>query len=128
MADIDKFTTAAANGNISRMEQMLEKEVDPNGVNRYGRTAMQVMKMGCPNMCRFLLNKGADPNRQDRHGIALIHDLAREGHLDTLIVLVEVGNANINLRDGNNKRAIDLARENNYPNVVDYLIRRSQAI
>ncbi|XP_055488754.1 cyclin-dependent kinase 4 inhibitor C-like [Leucoraja erinacea] len=125
MVDIDTFTTAAANGDISRVEQMLENGIDPNGVNRYGRTALQVMKMGCPDICRVLLNWGADPDRQDGYSIALIHDLAREGHLDTLKVLVEVGKANINLRDGNGKGAIDLARENNYPNVVDYLIRRS---
>lgn len=43
MVDIDTFTTAAANGDISRVEQMLENGIDPNGVNRYGRTALQVL-------------------------------------------------------------------------------------
>ncbi|XP_051876043.1 cyclin-dependent kinase 4 inhibitor C-like [Pristis pectinata] len=128
MANIDELTTAAASGNINRVRELLDNGVDPNGVNKYGMTALQVMKMSRPDICRLLLNRGANPNVQDRHGIALVHDLAREGHLDTLTVLVEEGNADINLRDGNNKQAIDLARENNYPDIVDYLLRRNQAI
>ncbi|XP_062925074.1 cyclin-dependent kinase 4 inhibitor C-like [Mobula hypostoma] len=127
MADIEELTRAAASGDSNRVRQLLEAGVDPNGVNNFGRTAIQVMKMGCPDICRFLLRSGANPNLQDRHGIALIHDLAREGHLDTLSVLVEEGNADINLRDRNNKTAKDLAEENNYPNVVSYLVRRHQA-
>ncbi|XP_069783058.1 cyclin-dependent kinase 4 inhibitor B isoform X2 [Narcine bancroftii] len=127
MADINEFTTAAANGDITRVKYFLENGINPNGVNKYGRTALQVMKMGCTNLCKLLLEYKANPNQQDADGIALIHDLAREGHLDTLIVLVEVGNADINLKDGKNKRVIDLAKENNHDDVVKYLSQLNQA-
>ncbi|XP_072920042.1 cyclin-dependent kinase 4 inhibitor B-like [Hemitrygon akajei] len=127
MADIEKLTRAAASGDSNGVRQLLEEGVDPNDVNRFGRTAIQVMKMGCPDICRSLLSRGANPNLRDRYGNALIHDLAREGHLDTLIVLVEEGKADINLRDRNNKTAKDLAEENNYPNIVSYLVQRHRA-
>ncbi|XP_067839402.1 cyclin-dependent kinase 4 inhibitor B-like [Heptranchias perlo] len=121
MANNDELANAAARGDIGTMRQLLNNGADPNGINRFGRTPIQVMKLGAPAVCRLLLDYGADPNRQDNQQIALIHDVAREGFLDTLQVLVEVGNANINLRDMNNRLPIDLAMLNNHLDVVRYL-------
>uniref|UniRef100_UPI00398E4090 cyclin-dependent kinase 4 inhibitor B n=1 Tax=Pristiophorus japonicus TaxID=55135 RepID=UPI00398E4090 len=127
MANNDELANAAAQGNIGKMQQLLKNGTDPNGVNRFGRTPIQVMKMGCPAVCQLLLDYGANPNRQDDQQIALIHDLAREGHLDTLEVLVKHGTANTNLRDKNNHLPIDLAKKNNHLEVVNYLAKLNPA-
>ncbi|XP_078425565.1 cyclin-dependent kinase 4 inhibitor C [Cetorhinus maximus] len=121
MANNDRLANAAAQGDIANVIQLLNNGADPNGISSFGRTPIQVMKMGCPDVCRLLLENGADPNRQDNQQIALIHDVAREGFLDTLKVLVEFGMADTNLRDKNNRLPIDLAKQNNHWEVVKYL-------
>ncbi|XP_067886354.1 cyclin-dependent kinase 4 inhibitor B [Heterodontus francisci] len=127
MANNDELANAAAQGDIGTVNQLLNNGADPNGINSFGRTPIQVMKLGCPAVCRLLLEHGADPNRQDNQQIALIHDVAREGFLDTLQVLVEVGMADTNLRDRNNFLPIDLAMQNNHRDVVEYLGNLNQA-
>ncbi|GCB63305.1 cyclin-dependent kinase 4 inhibitor B [Scyliorhinus torazame] len=126
MAHNDELANAAAQGNIGTVEQLLNNGADPNGINSFGRTPIQVMKMGCPSLCQLLLRHGADPNRQDNQQIAIIHDVAREGFLDTLQVLVEIGMADTNLRDRNNRLPIDLAMQNNHGDVVTYLSNLAQ--
>ncbi|XP_020385109.1 cyclin-dependent kinase 4 inhibitor C [Rhincodon typus] len=121
MANNDELANAAAQGNYDKVKELLHNGADVDGINSFGRTPLQVMKMGCPELCRLLLQHGADPNRQDNQQIALIHDVAREGFLDTLKVLIEVGNADANLRDKNNHRPIDLAKQHGHLDVVNYL-------
>ncbi|XP_078070410.1 cyclin-dependent kinase 4 inhibitor B-like [Mustelus asterias] len=121
MANNDELANAAAQGDIGKVTQLLRNGADPNGVNSFGRTPIQVMKMGCPLICQLLLKHGADPNRQDNLQIALIHDVARDGFLDTLKILVEIGMADTNLRDNNNCLPIDLAKQNSHWDVVKYL-------
>lgn len=38
----DELTTAAANGNTARVEYLLRDGAQVNGLNRFGRTAVQV--------------------------------------------------------------------------------------
>ncbi|GCC23429.1 cyclin-dependent kinase 4 inhibitor B isoform X1 [Chiloscyllium punctatum] len=121
MANQDELANAAAQGKYDKVKRLLSDGADVNGINTFGRTPLQVMKMGCPELCRLLLEHGADPNRQDNHQMALIHDVAREGFLDTLQVLIEVGKADTNLRNKNNQRAIDVAEQHGHQDIVTYL-------
>uniref|UniRef100_A0A1A8LV86 Cyclin-dependent kinase 4 inhibitor D n=1 Tax=Nothobranchius pienaari TaxID=704102 RepID=A0A1A8LV86_9TELE len=119
------LTAAAAKGNTNEVQRILEEcRVHPDTVNEFGRTALQVMMMGNSKIASLLLEKGADPNLQDRQGIAPIHDAARTGFLDTLQVLVEHG-ASVNLPDHNGALPIHIAIREGHRDVVKFLAPRS---
>lgn len=82
------------------------------------------MMMGNSKVASLLLEKGADPNVQDKHGIAPVHDAARTGFLDTLQVLVEYG-ASLNLPDQQGALPIHIAIQEGHRHAVEYLAPRS---
>ncbi|KAF6717971.1 Cyclin-dependent kinase 4 inhibitor D [Oryzias melastigma] len=119
------LTAAAAKGNASEVQRILEEcRVHPDTRNEFGRTALQVMMMGNSKIAGLLLEKGADPNVQDKHGIAPVHDAARTGFLDTLQVLVENG-ASVNIPDQNGALPIHIAIWEGHRDVVQFLAPRS---
>lgn len=117
----DDLTTAAATGNTEAVKHLLESGVEVNGVNRFGRTALQVMMMGSLPVAQLLLKFGADPNVRDRStGATPLHDAARTGFLDTVRLLVQF-QADPNAKDNKNCRPIDIARESGNTEVIDFL-------
>ncbi|XP_023128546.1 cyclin-dependent kinase 4 inhibitor D [Amphiprion ocellaris] len=119
------LTAAAARGNTGEVQWILEEcRVHPDTVNEFGRTALQVMMMGNSKIASLLLEKGAEPNVQDKHGIAPIHDAARTGFLDTLQVLVEYG-ASVNIPDQNGTLPIHIAIQEGHLEVVKFLAPQS---
>lgn len=117
----DGLTTAAALGRTAAVECLLRQGAKVNGVNRFGRTALQVMMMGSTQVAQLLLKHGADPNVTDRHtGATPLHDAARMGFLDTARLLVDFL-ANPHARDNTNYQPIDLARQNGHADVVAFL-------
>ncbi|XP_038259451.1 cyclin-dependent kinase 4 inhibitor B-like [Dermochelys coriacea] len=112
---------AAALGNLGKVRELLDQRADPNAVNSYGRTPIQVMMMGNTQVAELLLQRGADPNRPDPlTGSLPVHDAAREGFLDTLVALHR-GGARLDLRDTWGRLPIDLAVESRHQQVVSYL-------
>ncbi|KAF1395316.1 hypothetical protein PFLUV_G00010270 [Perca fluviatilis] len=117
----DDLTTAAAMGNTADVEYLLRAGAEVNGVNCFGRTALQVMMMGSTPVAQLLLKHGADPNVADTStGTTPLHDAARTGFLDTVRLLVQFL-ADPQTKDNTNNRAIDLARQNGHLDVVDFL-------
>lgn len=115
------LTAAAAKGDTSEVQRMLDEcRVHPDTPNEFGRTALQVMMMGNPKVASLLLQKGANPNLQDKHGISPAHDAARTGFLDTLQVLVEHG-ASVNLADNNGALPLHLAIREGHRDMVEFL-------
>lgn len=82
------------------------------------------MMMGNSKIASLLLEKGADPNVQDKHGIAPVHDAARTGFVDTLQVLVEYG-ASVNVSDKSGALPIHIAIREGHRDVVEFLAPRS---
>uniref|UniRef100_UPI0037E8CFCF cyclin-dependent kinase 4 inhibitor B n=1 Tax=Semicossyphus pulcher TaxID=241346 RepID=UPI0037E8CFCF len=117
----DELTAAAAKGNTAAVEDLLRRGAPVNGLNRFGRSALQVMMMGSTPVARVLLMHGADPNVADcSTGHTPLHDAARTGFLDTVRLLVEF-KANPQARDQANCRPVDLARGHGHTDVVVFL-------
>ncbi|XP_029994441.1 cyclin-dependent kinase 4 inhibitor B [Sphaeramia orbicularis] len=117
----DDLTTAAANGDTARVESLLQTGAQVNGLNRFGRTAVQVMMMGSSSVAQVLLKHGADPNVADpRTGSTPLHDAARTGFLDTVRLLVEY-TADPEATDNTNCRPVDVAKDNGHADVVAFL-------
>uniref|UniRef100_A0A8C5U5B1 Cyclin-dependent kinase 4 inhibitor C n=1 Tax=Malurus cyaneus samueli TaxID=2593467 RepID=A0A8C5U5B1_9PASS len=68
------------------------------------------MKLGNPEIARRLLSNGANPNLKDSTGFAVIHDVAREGFLDTLQTLLEF-KADVNIEDNDGNLPLHLAAQ-----------------
>lgn len=82
------------------------------------------MMMGNSKIATLLLEKGADPNVQDKQGITPLHDAARTGFLDTVQALVEYG-ALVNTPDHNGALPIHIAIREGHRDVVEFLAPRS---
>ncbi|KAL4657997.1 cyclin-dependent kinase 4 inhibitor D-like [Arapaima gigas] len=119
------LSAAAATGNVALLRRMLEEEgVHPDTVNKFGRTALQVMMMGSSAVARLLLQHGANANMQDQQGIAPAHDAARTGFVDTLSVLLEFG-ASVNTPDLSGALPIHIAVREGHADVVAFLAPHS---
>ncbi|NXD85594.1 CDN2B inhibitor, partial [Halcyon senegalensis] len=100
---------AAARGDREEVRRLLDAGADPNGLNSFGRTPLQVMMLGSPRVAELLLQRGADPNRPDpRTGCLPAHDAARAGFLETLAALHRAG-ARLDLPDGRGRLPLDVA-------------------
>lgn len=81
----------------------------------------QVMMMGNVKVAALLLSYGADSNCEDPTTLSRpVHDAAREGFLDTLVVLHQAG-ARLDVRDAWGRLPLDLALERGHHDVVRYL-------
>ncbi|XP_051509905.1 cyclin-dependent kinase 4 inhibitor C-like [Myxocyprinus asiaticus] len=119
---IDRLSTAAARGDLKEIETILQSNVNVNERNKFGRTPLQVMKLGCPPIAEALLGARADPNARDPiGGLTISHDAARDGYLDTLQVLVQNG-ADVNLLDDNGNLPLHLAAREGHLDVVQFLV------
>ncbi|KAM9368013.1 cyclin-dependent kinase 4 inhibitor B-like [Phaethornis superciliosus] len=117
----DELANAAARGDLQRLRELLDGAADPNAVNSYGRTPIQVMMLGSPRVAELLLQRGADPNRPDpRTGCLPAHDAARTGFLETLEVLHRAG-ARLDLPDGRGRLPLDVAAGGPHGPVGRYL-------
>ncbi|XP_075566856.1 cyclin-dependent kinase 4 inhibitor C [Pelecanus crispus] len=117
----NELASAAAKGDLVQLTNLLQTNVNVNAQNGFGRTALQVMKLGNPKIARKLLINGANPNLKDRTGFAVIHDVAREGFLDTLQTLLEF-KADVNIEDNEGNLPLHLAAREGHVQVVEFLL------
>ncbi|XP_031458093.1 cyclin-dependent kinase 4 inhibitor C [Cyrtonyx montezumae] len=120
----NELASAAAKGDLVQLTNLLQKNVNVNAQNGFGRTALQVMKLGNPEIARRLLMSGANPNLKDSTGFAVIHDVARAGFLDTLQTLLEF-HADVNIEDAEGNLPLHLAAQEGHVRVVEFLLRRT---
>lgn len=83
------------------------------------------MKLGNPKIARRLLINGANPNLKDSTGFAVIHDVAREGFLDTLQTLLEF-KADVNIEDNEGNLPLHLAAREGHVRVVEVLLEHAE--
>ncbi|XP_052405035.1 cyclin-dependent kinase 4 inhibitor B [Carassius gibelio] len=121
MHDAEELTKAAATGSTERVRALLCTGASVNGVNRFGRTALQVMMMGNTAVARLLLEHGADPNVSDPGtGSTPLHDAARSGFTDTVRLLLRF-EADPSAADHRGMRAVEVARHTGHLDVAQLL-------
>ncbi|NXI52327.1 CDN2C inhibitor, partial [Chloroceryle aenea] len=119
----NELASAAAKGDLVQLTNLLQKNVNVNAQNGFGRTALQVV--GNHDIARRLLMNGANPNLKDSTGFAVIHDVAREGFLDTLQTLLEF-EADVNIEDNEGNLPLHLAAQEGHVRVVELLLARAE--
>ncbi|XP_030064051.1 cyclin-dependent kinase 4 inhibitor C isoform X2 [Microcaecilia unicolor] len=122
----NELTSAAARGDQEQVEILLQNNANVNAKNGFGRTALQVVKLGNPGIARRLLHEGADPNVKDRTGFAVIHDAARAGFLDTVQTLLQF-QADVNIEDNEGNLPLHLAAQEGHLSVVEFLVRHTES-
>ncbi|XP_053481272.1 cyclin-dependent kinase 4 inhibitor C [Ictalurus furcatus] len=123
--DVNRLSTAAVRGDLRETEKILESNINVNAMNKFGRTPLQVVKLGCPFVAEALLRAGADPNVPDPSGgLTVTHDAARDGHADTLQVLLSYG-ADVSLQDNAGNLPLHLAAREGHQPAVELLAPRT---
>ncbi|XP_075038160.1 cyclin-dependent kinase 4 inhibitor C [Mixophyes fleayi] len=123
MADplADLISTAAARGDLEQLQDLLRRAPNVDAPNRFGRTALQVMRLGSPAIASLLLRQGADPNLKDSNGFSVLHDTARAGFQDTMQILLDF-QADVNLQDSDGNIALHLAAKEGHLHMVQFLV------
>jgi len=104
---------------------LLDHGAEIEAVNEDLRTPLMVAcENGRPNMTRLLVSRGAQVNKVDRYGRTAIILAILDGYntMEILQILLDAG-AEINIRDEDDRSALDYARDNN-DEVEQFLISR----
>ncbi|KAK6308993.1 hypothetical protein J4Q44_G00204560 [Coregonus suidteri] len=118
----NRLSSASARGDLAEVEMLLMNGADVNENNAFGRTPLQVMKLGNPAIAEALLRANANPNVRDHvRGLTITHDAARDGYADTLRILMVHG-ADVNLLDNDGNLPLHLAAREGYLDVVQLLV------
>ncbi|BET32567.1 MULTISPECIES: latrotoxin-related protein [Wolbachia] len=91
-----------------------------NGVNNLKDTKLKIVEL--------LLNSGIDVNAQDTQGKTSLHRvvllmgyLVQNNHDFSLLQLLIFKNADVNIRDNNSKKPLDIARDKGFTNIISFL-------
>lgn len=102
---------ATINGEIDRVEELLENGADPNQLNDYGESALIVaIDNEQSDIVPVLLKNGADPNLQDETGWTPLMSAVYMENIEIGKLLLEAG-ADPMLIDEDDMTAVDYAEE-----------------
>ncbi|KAL7691506.1 putative ankyrin repeat-containing domain-containing protein [Plasmopara halstedii] len=89
---IGNLFTAAANGDVKELEDLLLQGARINDTNSEGYTALQVAaKKGKDDCVTFLLQEGANVNQRDSDGFSALHEAAFFGYDNIARILLSYG-------------------------------------
>jgi ankyrin len=124
---VTQFLRAAQSGNIPKVEEMLSDAslgVHVNVANSGGLSALHLAaRKNLPDLCEFLLLKGADPGFKSNKGNTALHIGALAGHLTIVKQLVEHG-CDINAKAQGSFTPLYMAAQENNLDVLKYLLSK----
>ncbi len=83
---------AAIIGDTATMEELLDKGVDPNAANRYGKSALMfAAEEGNEEVVELLIRKGVDVNRRSVAGCTALTFAAENGNANIVKMLLAQG-------------------------------------
>ncbi|EQC51587.1 ankyrin repeat domain-containing protein [Bacteriovorax sp. DB6_IX] len=114
------LSSSGANEEMTKL--LLERGANPNiKFNKRNYTLlMDCAFEGQYELCKLLLEAGADVNTQDKDGKSALIYAAREGHEAVVKILLRHG-ADKNLKDSKGMRAQDYAYKHNFQVVLEHL-------
>lgn len=94
-----KLRRAARNGNIKKVERLIDQGADVNDLNKSGDTAlMMAAEDGQGDVCELLIAKGVDVNAQNKSGETALMKAAYFGHRKVCELLIAKG-ADVNAQN-----------------------------
>lgn len=103
---------------------LLEHGVQIGIRSAQGQTPLHVAAlMGCRELASFFLERGADVNATDSMGYTPFHAAAAGGDIGLAQLLLDHG-ADAGVLTSNGKTAADVAKEEGYPAMEDFLRKR----
>ena len=111
-----KLNDAAKDGDIAKIERLLNKGADPDGKKPKGETEGGFTPLhfaavlGHADAIITLLNAGADLNARDQSGNTPLHGAARSGRPEAITALLDAG-AHPNAKDNDGDTALDWITE-----------------
>ncbi len=113
--------TAVANGDIAKVQSLLDQGVSPNVKADDGKSLLMLASyLGHTDIVQLLIAKGADVNDKDKDGKTALMYAAEKGNVDVAKLLLENG-ADLNAVDNNGKTALQIAQDNNQTEMVTLL-------
>ncbi|XP_075944014.1 cyclin-dependent kinase 4 inhibitor C [Anarhichas minor] len=121
----DSLCNASASGELPTVLFLLEKGADVNGLSKYNRTALQVVKLSKAAVVEALLRAGADPDLRDPAcSVTVMHDAARAGFVDSVRLLLDYS-ADTNVVDKRGNLPLHLAAMQGNLEATQLLIGRT---
>ncbi|CAB0029305.1 unnamed protein product [Trichogramma brassicae] len=113
---------------LFRVCDELGKQLEVDGLDRYGKTPLQyAVSGGLKQEVKLLLNRGANANVVSRNGSTLLHTICEKIE-DKGLAKVFFDEArqtiDVNVKDRSGKTPLDFAVKNLLPNVVEMLLAR----
>ncbi|EFA77294.1 hypothetical protein PPL_12505 [Heterostelium album PN500] len=112
---IDAWFANAKSGNQSEVCELLRlKKVPIDSADHLGNTALHyAATAGHASVVESLIKSGANVNSQNKVGDAPLHKAAARGRLECVKLLVNLGKANIDLKNKDDEIPIDLTKDSN---------------
>ena len=118
---IPTFTSAAGDGDISKVVDMVKAGMPIDIIDKHDDTAL--MRVACNNrtdVISALLQKGADVDKQNRYGYTALHAASIYNNTDVIRMLLQHG-ATKDIENNFSDRPFDLARRENSEEAVRLL-------
>ncbi|KAL7054532.1 hypothetical protein AAHC03_025990 [Spirometra sp. Aus1] len=118
------FLRAARAGNIGKITEYLNSNVDLNAVNSNGLNALHLAsKEGHLAVVRLLLDHNAVIDAKTKKGNTSLHIASLAGRADIVRLLVERG-ADVNARSQNGFTPLYMAAQENHTDIVQFLLNK----
>ena len=118
----NELLEAARNGDLIKVQTLLEKGANPNAKDDDGKTPLHnAVKEGHVEIVKLLLEHGANPNAQDDGGLTPLHSAAFHGYVEIVKLMLEHG-ANPNAKTILGHTPLHIAVQEGYVEIVKLLL------
>ena len=124
----DALRNAATEGNLKKVQRLIEEGTDINAKNKTDNTALSLAAWaGHTDIAKLLIEKEADINVMNTYGQTVLMLAASGGHTDIVKLLIEK-EADINAVDTHSQTALMMAAGNGRKGTVKFLIENGANI
>jgi ankyrin repeat protein len=122
----EDWRQAVLKGNIDYLDHLVHQGADINAKDRYGQTGLMIAAMhGLSSVVQYLVDQGAELNLTAKYHLTALMLAVINGHVEIVRTLVTAGADQSFQGSGapgfHEKTAIDLANEQNRPDLVEAL-------